>query len=97
MKGLLTADRPVVVADGSDSTQAGAPGDSTIILKALLEMDISRPVFLPIIDPEGVARAAEVGIDREVTLMVGESMTIFLANQCPCVLWLETLLRQRRY
>lgn len=63
--------RPVVIADGSDNPGGGAPCDSTFLLRALLEREISGAALGMIWDPESVAAAAAAGVGREVRLRIG--------------------------
>ena len=62
---------PVVIADGSDSVNSGAPGDSTHLLTALLSQSIGGAAFVTVVDPEAVESALAAGIGSEVTLDVG--------------------------
>ncbi|MHB1005702.1 MAG: M81 family metallopeptidase [Chloroflexota bacterium] len=62
---------PVVLADASDATSSGADGDSTCLLKALLESPVPGPCFVTIVDPEAVAACAAAGPRAEVTIEVG--------------------------
>ena len=62
---------PIVIADGSDSVNSGAPGDSTHLLKALLGQSIGGQAFVTVVDPEAVESALAAGIGSEVTLDVG--------------------------
>ena len=62
---------PVVIADGSDSVNSGAPGDSTHLLRAMLGQSIGGPAFVTVVDPDAVEVALTAGIDNEVTLQVG--------------------------
>ncbi len=63
--------KPVVIADGSDAFNSGAPGDSTHLLKALLSRHIDGGALTIMIDPEAVARAQEVGPGGRFSLAVG--------------------------
>lgn len=62
---------PVVIADGSDSVNSGAPGDSTHLIKALLGQPIGGQALVTVVDPDAVAAALEAGVDSHVTLEVG--------------------------
>ena len=66
-----TAGGPIVVADSSDGTASGAEGDSTVLLRALLESPVPGPCLLLITDPEAAARCAEAGVGQGITLEVG--------------------------
>ncbi len=70
-KAMASSAPHVVLVDGSDATVGGAPGDSTIVLQTLLEMEVPQPVYLPILDPEAVQKAVRIGCGHTVTLAVG--------------------------
>jgi len=61
---------PIVVSDGSDSTNAGAPGDCTALLAALLGRRLGGEVLLNMVDPEAVDEMWDsvVGEDVDTTL-----------------------------
>jgi len=62
---------PVVFCDSADSTNSGSPGDSTVVLKALLEAAVDCTVLIPIRDPEAVRRITEGDVGKTLTLEVG--------------------------
>ncbi|HZQ09834.1 MAG TPA: M81 family metallopeptidase [Anaerolineae bacterium] len=62
---------PIVIADGSDSVNSGAPGDSTWLLKELVSRKLGGTALITVVDPEAVAQALAAGIGREVTVNVG--------------------------
>lgn len=62
---------PVVFCDSADSTNSGAPGDSTVVLKALLEAAVDCTALIPIRDPEAVRRITEGDVGKTLTLEVG--------------------------
>jgi len=66
---------PIVLADSSDGTAGGAEGDSTVLLRGLLESPVPGPCLLLITDPEAAARCAAVGVGQEITLEVGGKLT----------------------
>lgn len=61
----------VVLADASDVVSAGATGENTRILKALLEQGGDLASYVPLRDPEVVARLWDVPIGETVTVSVG--------------------------
>ena len=61
----------VVLSDTGDSVFGGAPGDSTILLRKLLEVDCQQDCLVPMVDREVVAQAYEVGVGNQMTAMVG--------------------------
>jgi microcystin degradation protein MlrC len=70
-QGLASAAQPIVLNEPSDNVGAGATGDSTYLLEALLRQRVKAPAYLPIVDPEAVATAAQAGVGAELTLPVG--------------------------
>jgi microcystin degradation protein MlrC len=70
-EGLSSPDRPILLNEPSDNVGAGATGDSTYVLEALLRERVTEPVLIPIVDPEAVAAAIRVGVGRETDFLVG--------------------------
>ena len=70
-QGLASPDRPIVLNEPSDNVGAGATGDSTYVLEALLREQVAEPTLIPIVDPEAVAAAIRVGVGRESDFLVG--------------------------
>lgn len=62
---------PVVLADVADNTGAGASGDGTEVLRALLENDAKDAVVITIPDRDAVAEAFRVGVGGVFDLEVG--------------------------
>ena len=62
---------PVVLSESSDSTGSGSPGDSTGVLKHLLDSRLSGPAAIFLVDPEAAARLKEAGVGSTVTLAIG--------------------------
>lgn len=67
--------RPFVLADMGDRVLAGAPGDSTAILKAALERRDGLRGAIPITDPRCVDIAFKVGVGNVVACAVGGRIT----------------------
>ena len=72
---LTAAERPFIFSDSADAPSSGAPGDSTVLLAALLDRDVQDPVYLNIVDPEAAARAIEVGVGKRGVVTMGASYT----------------------
>jgi microcystin degradation protein MlrC len=70
-RALASEKGPILMVDGDDNVNGGAPGDSTCFLSALLRAHVDRPAYLTIVDPEAVAGAIAAGIGNVVTLEVG--------------------------
>ncbi|MFC5387331.1 M81 family metallopeptidase [Aquamicrobium segne] len=66
-------DKPLVIADYADNPGAGSYGDSTALLKALLDAGVKGAAFAPMIDP---AAASELHQHRQ-----GETVTITIGGK----------------
>jgi microcystin degradation protein MlrC len=62
---------PVVLADGADNPGGGAPGDSTFILRRLLERGIGNACVGPLWDPVAAHIALEAGAGARLPLRIG--------------------------
>lgn len=62
---------PVVLAESSDSTGSGSPGDSTGVLKHLVKAPLTGPAAIFLVDPEAAATLAAAGPGAEVSLAIG--------------------------
>ena len=69
----VVADRggPVVVNDTADNPGAGAPGDSTHVLRALIELNPDRACFGYIFDPDVARQAHQAGAGATIDVMLG--------------------------
>jgi len=62
---------PVVLADGADNPGGGAAGDSTFILKRILERGIGNACLGPLWDPIAARIAFEAGVGAQLRLRIG--------------------------
>ena len=62
---------PVVLADLGDSPGAGAPGDGTGLLWALLDLGARNAALALITDPEAVEQIAQAGVGEHVRIELG--------------------------
>lgn len=75
LDAALKNDRsPIVIADVSDNPGGGAPGDSTYVLKRMLERGITNAAVGCIYDPIAVSLAFEAGIGATLELRIGGKM-----------------------
>lgn len=70
-RALAVEGSPVVIADVSDNAGGGAPGDSTFILKALLDRGIEGAALACVWDPIAVSIAMDAGEGAQLDLRVG--------------------------
>lgn len=67
--------RPFVISDYGDRTNAGAPGDSPEILRALLLQFPDLKAAVPLTDPALVQAARQVGVGGNIDARVGARFT----------------------
>jgi microcystin degradation protein MlrC len=70
-QALATDGGPVVFAESSDSTGSGSPGDSTGVLRPLLDAQLQEPAAIFLVDPEAVRKAIGAGVGATVTMRIG--------------------------
>jgi microcystin degradation protein MlrC len=66
---------PVIFADRDDNTGAGAPGDSTGMLRAFVDAELKNACVLYLVDSEAAARCHEAGAGARIILEVGGKST----------------------
>jgi microcystin degradation protein MlrC len=69
-RALATDVGPILLVDSADGTSSGSPGDSTAILRALLDTSSDTPALVSLVDPEAARRVAESD-GRAVRLAIG--------------------------
>ncbi len=62
---------PVVLADGADNPGGGAAGDSTFILRRMVERGIVNAALGPLWDPVAVRIAFDAGVGARLMLRIG--------------------------
>jgi len=70
-RALAISSHPVVIADTADNPGGGAAGDSTFLLKALLDAKAKGSAIGMIWDPVAVAFAKKAGIGAKLPLRIG--------------------------
>jgi len=73
-------DQPVVMADVADNPGGGFPGDSTLVLKGLLDLGVRDAAFATIWDPMAVSIARAAGPGARLTMRVGGKMGVLSAD-----------------
>lgn len=66
-----TGEKPLVIADYADNPGAGSYGDSTALLKGLLEAGVKGAVLSPMVDAEAVAQLHRHKEGETVTVTIG--------------------------
>lgn len=70
-QALRTKGGPVVLAESSDSTGSGSPGDSTGVLKHLVRAPLTGPAAIFLVDPAAVRALRAAGVGATVSLKIG--------------------------
>lgn len=85
----------VVLSDSADATTSGAPGDSNHVLGELLRYDWPRPVLVPLVDPELVAQAQQLGPGAHLTAPIGGKRDRRFSQPMPLEIQVERLFDAR--
>lgn len=70
-RALAAVAGPIVLADRSDNPGSGAAGDSTFVLRRLLDRGIGSAALGPLWDPIAVRIAFDAGVGARINLRVG--------------------------
>jgi microcystin degradation protein MlrC len=62
---------PVVIADSSDNPGGGAAGDSTFLLRELLDRDVRSAALGMLWDPQAARIAADAGVGARMPMRIG--------------------------
>ena len=73
-RALASDRRPWVLADSADAPSSGAPGDSSVVLAALLAAQPDQPCLVNVVDAPAVAALIAAGVGATVTLPLGGSL-----------------------
>jgi microcystin degradation protein MlrC len=76
-RALASDKKPVVVADQSDNTGGGAPGDATFALGWLLDHQAEDVALAIFYDPEVVRVARKAGVGAQLSVRLGGKMGPF--------------------
>ncbi len=66
---------PVVIPDGADATNGGAPGDSPCLLREMLAQNIACTAMLTLVDPDAVAAAYAAGAGATIDVSIGAKLS----------------------
>jgi microcystin degradation protein MlrC len=62
---------PIIIADHTDNTGGGAPGDSTEVLRTFLEHRLEHALLLYMVDPDVAKQAHAAGIGSRISVSLG--------------------------
>jgi len=74
-RALQVESSPVVVADQSDNTGGGAPGDSTFALRWLIDHNVKHAAIAVLYDPEVVRIAKKAGVGSQLRVRLGGKLS----------------------
>lgn len=70
-RALAVPDGPVVINDTSDNPGGGSPGDSTHLLRAMLDTNLENACYAYIFDPKTAAQAHAAGVGATIDVRLG--------------------------
>jgi microcystin degradation protein MlrC len=85
----------VVIADSADNPGGGAAGDSTFVLRRLVERGITQAALGPLWDPQAVRIAFDAGVGARLPLRIGGKVS--LDSGAPLDVHAEVLALQRNH
>lgn len=62
---------PIILADHTDNTGGGSPGDSTEMLRTFLELRLTDALLLYMVDPEVAVQAHQAGPGARISVRLG--------------------------
>jgi len=84
-QAIATEGSPVVITDSADNVGGGAPGDTTTMLQALIEMrdQVDGLILAHLPDAEAVAQTASSGVGAIVNVHVGAKLDTAFSKPLP--------------
>ena len=65
---------PVLLLDTADTTGGGAAGDGAGLLKGLLEIEMTEPCQLMLVDPDAAQACLKAGVESQLTVELGHKV-----------------------
>ncbi|MCC7275144.1 MAG: M81 family metallopeptidase [Alphaproteobacteria bacterium] len=65
------ATKPLIIADYTDNPGGGGYGDTTALLKAMVDADLQNAAFHAICDPSAIAEGVRAGVGNSATITLG--------------------------
>lgn len=85
----------IVLSDSADATTSGAPGDSTWVLRELLQYEWPRPALVTMVAPEVVAVAWQHGQGARLAVALGGRRDSRFSRPLPVSVTVEQLFQAR--
>ena len=67
----LVDDKPIVLADISDNPLSGGSGDTTVLLREMVQRNTPDTLFGGLYDPESIEACRKTGVGNKVSLSLG--------------------------
>jgi microcystin degradation protein MlrC len=90
----LAGSGPVVIADPSDNPGGGAPGDSTVILRRLIERGVKGAALGPVWDPMAVRLCFMAGVGGQLRLRFGGKTAPTSGQPIDALVTVKSLVRE---
>ena len=73
-RGRAIEGGPVLLVDAADCAGGGAAADSSSLLRELLDLGVTEPVYLMVVDPVAAETCAAAGIGAEISTLLGHAI-----------------------
>jgi len=70
-EGETRGQYPIILADHTDNTGGGSPGDSTEVLRTFLELGLQDALLLYMVDPDVAQQAHAAGVGATIAVSLG--------------------------
>jgi microcystin degradation protein MlrC len=70
-RGEELGKHPIILADHSDNTGGGSPGDSTEVLQTFIDLDLQDALILYMVDNEVAVQAHHAGVGSRIAVSLG--------------------------
>ena len=82
---------PIMLSDTADNIGGGGPGDSTHILRRMVEMGANNVGFAIIVDPETVDQAIKAGVRSTISVRLGGKVEPICGEPLQCTAVVKTI------
>jgi microcystin degradation protein MlrC len=87
---------PVVLADGADNPGGGAAGDSTFVLRRMLEREVTNACLGPLWDPVAVRIAFDAGVGATLMLRIGGKISALSGDPVDALCTVKALMPEMK-
>jgi len=87
---------PVVLADGADNPGGGAAGDSTFVLRRMLERGVANACLGPLWDPVAVRIAFDAGVGATLMMRIGGKISALSGDPVDALCTVKALMPEMK-